>query len=152
MPADVGFFGGTSLYWRGARSLRNCEPPFVWTRLKTTWRRLLRMPPGLAAAAKTPAPALPTGMRFRACSAVAAEALGQELVLVHLGRGSTFRLNRTGSQVWALACAGRTIGEIVTQLQARWPGAGGRLGADVSQVLAELVREELLQPIAEEAA
>lgn len=94
----------------------------------------------------------PAETRFRARLEVAAEALGEELVLVHLGRGSTFRLNRTGKRVWELIQAGRTAGEMVAELQAEWPLSACRLEADVSRVLADLVREQLLEPIAENAA
>ena len=88
-------------------------------------------------------------MRFRACPEVAAEALADELVLVHLGRGSTFRLNRTGKRVWELVREGRTAEEMAALLHNAWSVPSGRLEADVRRVLADLVREQLLEPIAE---
>lgn len=117
--------------------------------LKSIWRWLFRASSG---SSEEIGPRFSVGTRFRVQAGVAAEALGEELVLVHLGRGGTFRLNRTGKRVWELAGAGRTVAEMVVEMQAQWGVSSQCLEADVGRVLADLVREHLLEPLTEDAA
>lgn len=58
------------------------------------------------------------------------EAAGDELLLVQLGRGTTFRLNRTGRLVWDAAMEGRTFAELSAQLAPTLGVAPERLLAD----------------------
>jgi hypothetical protein len=73
------------------------------------------------------------------------------MVLVHLGKGTTFRLNHTGKRVWELVKEGRSQAEIVTELQAAWSVPAAQLNLDVATLLHQLLRERLLQPAVEES-
>jgi hypothetical protein len=95
-----------------------------------------------------PTPTLaPMGnVRYQSDRDVAAQSLADGMILVHLVRGTTFRLNHTGKLVWELAKIGRTQAEIVTQMQANWDVPVGRLNSDVGAVLQRLVDAGLLEP------
>lgn len=91
-----------------------------------------------------------TGLhRFALDPAVTAKILGDQLILVQLRTGATFRLNRTGQLIWDLACAGHSHADIVQRLAAAFPGVPDRLPEDADQLLQELVRHQLLQPVGE---
>jgi hypothetical protein len=79
-------------------------------------------------------------------TAVAAELVGEELLLVHLESGKTFRINKTGRLIWELACASCTAGEITERLQAHFQVAPATLTADVVSLLDDLVKNGLLEP------
>jgi hypothetical protein len=83
--------------------------------------------------------------RFSRVSDVAAEPVGDELLLVHLVRGTTFRLNRTGRALWELTDEPRTAEQLVDALHARLHVPRERLAADVAPLLAQLVEGALLR-------
>jgi hypothetical protein len=93
----------------------------------------------------TPTLAPTAEVRYQADPDVAAECVGDGMILVHLGRGTTFRLNHTGKLVWELAKLGRTQTEIVAEMQAAWDVPRERLNSDVALVLQELLHEQLLE-------
>jgi hypothetical protein len=93
----------------------------------------------------TLAQAVSSDVRYRPDPDVATEAVGDGMMLVHLGRGTTFRLNRTGKVVWELAKTGKSQAEIVSQLQATWDVPAARLDSDVVGILQSLVDARLLE-------
>ncbi|MCK6549724.1 PqqD family peptide modification chaperone [Myxococcota bacterium] len=70
---------------------------------------------------------------------VVTEVAGDELLLVQLGRGSTFRLNRTGRQVWDAAIAGESLAELSERLAPALNVAPERLLADALALARALV-------------
>jgi hypothetical protein len=94
-----------------------------------------------------PTPALARGgdARYQSDPDAAAECVADGMILVHLVRGTTFRLNHTGKVVWELAKIGRTQAEIVAQMQATWDVPAARLNSDVSAILQALVEARLLE-------
>jgi hypothetical protein len=90
--------------------------------------------------------------RYVASAVVAAEQVGEELLLVHLKTGKTYRVNRTGRLIWELACASCSAGEIVERLQAGFPITPATLEADVTSLLNDLVENGLLELRPEEAS
>lgn len=87
--------------------------------------------------------------RFAPDPAVTAKTLGDQLVLVQLRTGATFRLNQTGRLIWELACAGSSTADIVQRLAAEFPAATDRLPEDAARLLQELLQCQLLQPLEE---
>lgn len=96
--------------------------------------------------AKTVASAISPPSRYFHDPDVATESVGDGMVLVHLGRGTTFRLNHTGRLVWELIGAGRTQAEIVAHIEAAWGVAAAQLNSDVASLLQQLLQAKLLQP------
>ncbi|MBY0525336.1 MAG: PqqD family protein [Gemmataceae bacterium] len=90
--------------------------------------------------------------RFRVPANVASESMGSELMIVHLGEGTTFRLNHTGKFVWELAGQRHCTKEMVECIRERYPTASNQLEHDVRAVLTELVRHRLLEPGVEQTA
>ncbi len=74
---------------------------------------------------------------------------GEALLLVHLDRGSAFRLNGTARLMWDLASAGRTADEIAASLAGRLAASTERLRADAAALLDELASAALLEPVPE---
>jgi hypothetical protein len=87
--------------------------------------------------------------RFVQDPAVTAKILGDQLVLVQLRTGATFRLNQTGQLIWELVCAGKSRAEIVQGLTVAFPAATDRLPEDTDRLLLELLQSQLLQPVGE---
>jgi hypothetical protein len=75
---------------------------------------------------------------------------GDALLLVHLDRGTAFRLNGTARLMWALAREGRTTDEIAAALAEQLPARTETLRADAEALLDELVAAALLEPIGNE--
>jgi hypothetical protein len=84
--------------------------------------------------------------RYRVHPDVVTEHVGEELLLVQLAYGTTFRLNATGVAIWNLAITGRTTTEIAEQLHAPLGAPAGVLGLDARELLTELARNALIEP------
>ena len=87
--------------------------------------------------------------RFRKPDAVAQSPSGDALLVVHLDRGTAFRLNGTARLMWDLAAAGRTADEIAGSLAGRLGAPVERLRADAAALMGELASEALLEPAGE---
>jgi hypothetical protein len=81
---------------------------------------------------------------------VATQTVDDVLILVHLGRGTTFRLNHTGSQFWQLMAAGQGMDEIVAHIAQRWQAKPEQIRKDLEQVITSCMQAGLLEPIREE--
>ena len=78
-------------------------------------------------------------------SGVLTQELDGETILLDAVSGTYFRLNPTGTQVWAGITAGRHVEEIVTGL-ADVAGVGQeRVRTDVADLLAQLEEKGLVQ-------
>ena len=109
-----------------------------------------RVPAVVPRAAERAAPANVAGLGcFAPDPAVTAKTLGDQLVLVQLRTGATFRLNQTGRLIWELACAGKSRADIVQRLAAAFPTVADRLPVDADRLLQELLQYQLLQPVGE---
>jgi hypothetical protein len=84
--------------------------------------------------------------RFRKPEAVSTAVSGEALLVVHLDRGTAFRLNGTARLMWDLASAGRTADEIAGSLAGRLAAPPERLCADASALIEELSAQALLEP------
>lgn len=85
---------------------------------------------------------------YRAADDVRTEKLEDALLLVDLGRGTTFRLNPTGTIIWELASQGLTVPSIATELALRVKDgpAEAELLAETRALVGELVASRLLEP------
>ncbi len=88
-------------------------------------------------------------IRFRRAESVSEAPSGEALLLVHLDRGTAFRLNGTARLMWGLAAAGRTAEEIAGALAGRLDAPLERLRADAAALLDELASAALLEPVPE---
>jgi hypothetical protein len=79
------------------------------------------------------------------------EALGDDLLLVQLGEGTTFRLNQTGRFVWELAGAGLTMEQISQRLASHFAIPLQQATQDASLLLDDLLKSHLLEPMNEVA-
>jgi hypothetical protein len=90
--------------------------------------------------------------RYAVAAGVASEPVGEELLLVHLGRGGAFQLNRTARTIWQLAGDGFSAAQIAERLSAAHGVSLPEMQRDSAQLLVELVRHALLEPRAGPAA
>src|SRR5262245_49595013 len=86
---------------------------------------------------------------YRPHADVATEVTGDEMILVHLGRGTTFRLNRTGKIVWESIIAGRTPREIIAHIGQLWSVPAAQLESEVGLLMANLIQSGLVEPVPE---
>lgn len=84
--------------------------------------------------------------RFRKAESVSEAPSGDALMLVHLDRGTAYRLNGTARLMWELAVAGWSAEEIGDSLAARLETSPDRLHADATALMDQLVSEALLEP------
>ena len=75
---------------------------------------------------------------------VLTQELDGETILLDAVSGTYFRLNGTGTQVWAGITAGRTVEDIVTALAAAAAVERERVRADVTALLADLQEKGLV--------
>ena len=69
--------------------------------------------------------------------------VGEEAVLVHMGRNEIFALNATGARLWELLSEGRSRPEAVDQLNAEFDAGEEKIASEVDRFVALLEREGL---------
>ena len=82
--------------------------------------------------------------RLRISPSVRSTAAGEDLVLLHLERGTYFTLNETGAWIWQQIGAGRTVSEIWSSLPERFAVDEEKAKSDVLALLGDLLAEELV--------
>ena len=83
---------------------------------------------------------------YRSHPDVVAEVVGNELLLVQLSQGTTFRLNRTGRAVWDQLVSGLSVNEVIDRVHSESGTSTEFLKQDVSKLLKDLVENSLLEP------
>ena len=78
------------------------------------------------------------------------EAIAGEVVIVNLKSGSYYSLDKVGADVWEGIVSGGSVGQVVEAITHRYEGAGADIKGGVSQLVDELVQEELLVPLTSE--
>jgi Coenzyme PQQ synthesis protein D (PqqD) len=79
-------------------------------------------------------------------SKIVSEIIDGEAILINLDNGCYYSLNQAGAEIWTLLQAGATLPEIVTELAARYDGAGVDLEASTQQLIDVLCEEQLIRP------
>ena len=69
--------------------------------------------------------------------------VGNEIVLVHMGRNEIFALNATGARLWELLRDGRSPSEAVAQLTAEFDASEEAVEQEAERLIALLEREGL---------
>jgi hypothetical protein len=87
--------------------------------------------------------------RFRKPEGVSTAPSREALLVVHLDRGTAYRLNGTARLMWELAAEGQTADEIAGSLAGRLAAPLERLRADAAALLDELASAALLEPVPE---
>jgi hypothetical protein len=75
---------------------------------------------------------------------VVSETVQGEAILIHLETGSYYSLTGAGAEIWGLIAARRSAAEITGELADRHGRPSAEVGTAVDDLLAELVREDLL--------
>jgi hypothetical protein len=76
--------------------------------------------------------------------AVAGEVIDGEAIIIDLSTGVYYSMDGVGGSIWALIEAERSLGEIVAAIVARYEAPPERVHTDVQELVAELVREQLV--------
>jgi hypothetical protein len=76
---------------------------------------------------------------------VLARRVGEEAVLVHMGRNEIFALNPTGARLWELLSEGRSRSEAVDQLKIEFDANEETVEREADRFLALLEREGLVE-------
>ncbi len=71
--------------------------------------------------------------------------VGDELVIVHMGRNEIFSLNSTGARLWELLTEGRSRAEAVEQLRSEFDASAETVQREADQLVALLEREGLAE-------
>lgn len=82
-------------------------------------------------------------LRIRA--RVLATRVGEDTVLLDLGRGQYYTLNEVGGRVWALLGEGCTVQDIVCRLAGEYDAPAEVIAADVSALLESMARSSLVE-------
>lgn len=72
--------------------------------------------------------------------------VGDEVVLVHMGRNDIFALNPTGTRLWELLSIGCSPAEAIVRLEREFEAGGDVIGQEVDRLMSELERNGLLVP------
>ena len=80
--------------------------------------------------------------------AVVYEEFADEVIIIHLNKGSYYNLENSAATIWRACLRGASLTEIATSLQAQHP-AVEQLAEVVKDFIAELQQEELLRPSSE---
>ena len=75
---------------------------------------------------------------------VAWKVLDGETIIINLMNGMYYSLPGTGSEAWELIESGRSVGEVTAFLSARYGVAADVVTVDLTRLVEELVRENLL--------
>jgi hypothetical protein len=67
-------------------------------------------------------------------------------MLVDMGTGQCYRLNRVGAEIWTLLQQPRALPELCDELGRKYPRSREELERDVRALVEHLVSETLLQP------
>jgi len=84
--------------------------------------------------------------RFRHAPSARAARAGDDLVLLHLGRGTYYTLNETGAFLWGRLDSERTLQEIGAAMVERFEIDAETAWGDLSALVDELVAEGLIEP------
>ena len=71
--------------------------------------------------------------------------VGDEMVLVHMGRNEIFALNRTGARLWELLAEGRTRSAAIDQLRTEFDASVEAVERETDSLMALLEREGLVE-------
>ncbi|MBI4773742.1 MAG: PqqD family protein [Deltaproteobacteria bacterium] len=72
------------------------------------------------------------------------EVIDDEVVIVNFDNGNYYSLNGVGADIWRLIEKNAALMEIVEELKGRYEGDPVKIAEEVTQLMAELKREELI--------
>lgn len=76
---------------------------------------------------------------------VLARRVGDDVVLVHMGRNEIFALNPTGARLWELLSEGRSRSEAVERLTTEFDASEEMIEQEADRFMALLEREGLVE-------
>src|SRR5690349_15712632 len=78
------------------------------------------------------------------CEEVAAKVIDGEAIIINLANGIYYSMDKGGALIWELLAAGHSLEEVTAAVLVRYDTTGEQAEADVRQLAAELVQENLL--------
>jgi len=72
--------------------------------------------------------------------------VGEEAVLVHMGRNEIFAMNPTAARLWELLSEGRSRADAVDQLKSEFDASKETIEKETESFMALLEREGLVEP------
>jgi hypothetical protein len=75
---------------------------------------------------------------------VAVEVMQGEAVLIHLGTGHYYSMDRVGAEIWQMIDGHGSVDEMVVRLSARYGASSDQVRADVNRLVDELLSEHLV--------
>ncbi|MGH9172563.1 MAG: PqqD family protein [Acidimicrobiales bacterium] len=88
-------------------------------------------------------PSLPESVRVNP-SHVVHETIDGETILIHLGTGSYYSLEGSGSEIWVMLAGGARSEQVLAAASERYLGDPDEVGIAVAGLLANLLSEDLL--------
>ena len=85
--------------------------------------------------------------RYEADGEVSYQKLDDVTVIVHLSSGRIHHTNSTGSRIWELLENGRSMGEVLTQLEQEFRTPPDQFRQEVEEFVERLVNEKILRPV-----
>ena len=77
-------------------------------------------------------------------SHVVHETIDGEAILIHLGTGTYYSLDGVGAEVWGVLATGVSASALLAASRERYEGDPDEIGAELSRLLDELLREGLV--------
>ncbi len=90
----------------------------------------------------------PPAGRLKRSASVETRRLKEGIVVVHMGTGQCYRLNRVGTEVWSLLDRPSTLSEISTSIAERHNRPASSVEPEIRELLEHLVRERLIESAA----
>lgn len=85
------------------------------------------------------------GMRYKVNAPnVVHESLDDEVVLIHLEKGSFYNFGKTGIDIWKGLMSGLTAEQLVTSLGDRYEAESDTIATEVNRFIEKLSQEELI--------
>ena len=82
---------------------------------------------------------------FRPHPEVLARKVGEEIVLVHMGRNEIFALNSTGARLWELLAEGCSRSQAIDRLRSEFDAPDEAVEREAGSLIELLEREGLLE-------
>lgn len=73
------------------------------------------------------------------------ERMDDEIVVYHASLTTSLYFNETGALVWQLCDGKRTVGQIIDVLCRMYPDSAGRIGPEVTALIASLIEKQVAE-------
>lgn len=78
---------------------------------------------------------------------IASKVMDGEAIIINLSNGVYYSLDKVGGFIWEQITATRSVAETVAAVSARYDVSHERARGDVERLIAELLREDVIEPL-----